>query len=81
MNKFLLVFFASSASAVVLFVATNFSSFSSHLATPFLANKSVVTVKLANLNIANPVLGLTNSHPHVLDANLGCNCPICIQFS
>lgn len=81
MTKFLLTFFASSASVVVLLVATNFSLVSSHFATPFVVNKSVATVKLANLNIASPELGLTDSHPHILDAHFGCNCSLCIQFS
>ena len=81
MTKFLLTFFASSASVVVLLVATNFPFFSSHITTPFVANKSAVTVKLATLNIANPHLGLTNSQTHILDTNFGCNCSLCIQFS
>lgn len=81
MTKFLLTFLASSASVVVLLVATNFYFFSSHLATPLFFNKSVSTVKSVNLNIANPVLGLTNSHLHILNPNFGCNCSLCIQFS
>ena len=81
MTKFLLTFFASSASVVVLLVATNFTFFSSHFTTPFLLDRSVATVKLDNLNIANPVLGLTNSSFQRINPHFGCNCSFCIQFS
>lgn len=81
MTKFLLTFLASTTSLVVLLVTNSFPFFSSDLVTPFVLDKSVATVKLSSLNIANPVLGLTNSHPHILDANFGCSCSLCSQFS
>ncbi|MDJ0688244.1 MAG: hypothetical protein QNJ41_07030 [Xenococcaceae cyanobacterium MO_188.B32] len=81
MTKFLLTFLASSASVVVLLVATNFPFLSSHLTTPFLFDRSVATVKSVNLNIANPVLGLTNSSFPIINPNFGCSCSLCIQFS
>ena len=81
MTKFLLTFLASSASVVVLFVATNFPFFGSHLATSASVNKSALNVKPVNLNIASSNLGLTNSQLHILDANFCCNCSLCIQFS
>lgn len=81
MTKFLLALLASSASVVVLLAGTNLSFFSSHLTNPFIVNKSVATVKFDNLSIASPVLGLTNSLPHSLDANLVCSCSLCVQFS
>ncbi len=81
MTKFLLAFLASSASVVVLLVTANFPFFSSHSATSLFVNKDVVNVKLADLNFASPSLGLTDSPPHILDANLGCSCPARLQFS
>lgn len=81
MSKILLTLLASSASVVVFLAGTNLSFFSSHLTNPVIVNKSVATVKLENLNVASPVLGLTNSAPHIFDANLGCSCSLCLQIS
>lgn len=81
MIKYLLTLFASSASVVALFVTTNFPLFSFPSVTPLVLNKSVTEIKPTNLNIASPNLGLTNSHPHILDANFGCSCSLCLKFS
>ena len=81
MIKYFLTLFASSASVVVLLMATNFTFISSHSVTHFISHKSLAPVKLANLSMANPALGLTKSNQHNIDANWGCSCPLCTQLS
>ena len=80
MTKFLLALLASSASVVVLFVGTNLPIFSSHLANHWTANTSIATVR-PHLNIASAQLGLTNSRPHIPNANWGCTCALCLKLS
>lgn len=81
MLKYFLTLVASSASVVALLLATNFSWFYSYVSTISEPNHSVIKSEAIDLNIANLNLGLTNSHPHILDANLGCSCSACLKFS
>ena len=81
MIKYLLTLFASSASVVVLLMATNFTFISSHQVDHFGLNKSVANFSLANLNIASSTLGLNTSNQHILDAHFGCSCSLCTQLS
>ena len=80
MIKYFLTLVASSASVAVLFLATNFS-WVHPVSSLSVVNKSVITVKSINLNLASSNLGLTDSQPHILDANLGCSCSVCLKFS
>lgn len=81
MIKYFLTLVASSASVVALFLTTNFLGFDSPAITPLVSHKSAIKIEPTNLNIASSNLGLTNSHPHILDAKFGCSCSSCLKFS